>query len=343
VTVDTLRDSRTSPCEQYSLASRAIFRDDHGVAARVLIGLAIVAAARVASADPPHVVAIASDAGTCPSATDVTAALIAIFPDLQTAAPDDASAMHVELGARDHGLHVRAGDAERDFTGDDCAERARKAAVFVALVLAPPTVDVPAVVEPPAAAPTTVHKAFVASPSRSTTAPASTSPWLQLDVAAALEAAPRDTNNLVTGGGELGVFVGGEHFGAVATLAGLASTTMQVASSTASLTRAPASFGIRVRNRQDRVAVAADAALTTSLLVVRGLDAMVGTQSERLELGARVTARIELWAWSRVAVFAAAQLDVVPDTYELALPSGMAGTTPGWWIGGLIGATAGFP
>jgi hypothetical protein len=309
------------------------------VRVRVVIGMAIVIATRVAGADAPHAVAIASAAGTCPSSTDVTAALIAIFPDLQSAAADDASALHIELNPTEHGIHVRAGNAERDFTGDDCAERARKAAVFVALVLAPPTVDAPIdapVVEPPAAS--SVTRAAVVAPPHVDRA----WPWLQLDLAAAIETAPRDANDLYASGAELGVFIGAEHVGAIASIAALASSDMQVGSTAANLSRTPAAFGVRVRTRDGRIALAADAAVTTSLLVVRGLD-MYGAQSDRLELGGRVAARVEFWAWPRIAVFAAAQLDVVPDTYNLALPSGMVGTTPGWWLGGVIGATAGFP
>ncbi|HEY1552255.1 MAG TPA: hypothetical protein VGG28_30720, partial [Kofleriaceae bacterium] len=313
--------------------------DRRVVRASAVIGLAIIVAARSAGADAPRPVAIASDAGTCPSSTDVTAALNAIFPNLQTAAPDDATALHVALTAAEHGIHVRAGDAERDFTGDDCAERARKAAVFVALVLAPPTVDEPVAEPSEPSAPASVTRAAVVEPPRTHR----DSPWLQLDAGAAIEAAPRDANNLVTGGGQLGVFVGAEHVGAIATLSGLAPSDMQIASTRASLLRTPAAFGVRARMRDGRIALAADAALTTSLLVVRGLDAMVGAQSARLELGARVAGRVEFWAWPRIAVFAAVQLDVIPDTYDLALPSGTVGSTPGWWLGGVIGATAGFP
>ncbi|HEY3801294.1 MAG TPA: hypothetical protein VGL61_01755 [Kofleriaceae bacterium] len=314
------------------------------MSARVLIGLAIVAAARIAAADAPPVVAIAGDAGTCPTASDVAAALTAIFPNLETATPDDPAALHVELSPQGEGFHVRAGDVERDFTGGDCAERARKAAVFVALVLAPPTVEVPPdpVAAPSAAPGETSARAAVALPPVGPAAP-SGPPWLQLDVAAAIETAPRDANNLVAGGGELGVFIGGARVGAIATLSGLAPTDMQVGTTGAQLTRTPAAFGIRGRARSGRVGFAADAALTTALLTVRGLDPSYGAQSERFELGARVGARIEVWPWSRIAVFAAARLDIVPDTYELALPgAGMVGATPGWWIGGVIGVTAGF-
>ncbi len=312
---------------------------DDEVRARAFIGPAIVVAAHVAAhvaaADAPHAVAIASAAGTCPSSTDVTAALIAIFPDLQSA--DGAGALHVEVNATEHGIHVRAGTAERDFTGDDCAERARKAAVFVALVLAPPTVDDQ--VEPIAPiAPASLPRAAVVAPPHADRA----WPWLQIDLAAAVEAAPRDANDLYASGAELGVFIGAEHVGEIASISALASSDMQVGSSGASLSRTPAAFGVRVRTRDGHFGLAADAAVTTSLLVVRGLG-MYGAQSDRFELGGRAAARVEFWVVPTIAVFAAAQLDVVPDTYNLALPSGMAGTTPGWWLGGVIGATAGFP
>jgi hypothetical protein len=320
-----------------SRAPRASYH--HTVRTRAFIGFAIVLAtptvSRVAAADAPHAIAVASAAGACPSATDVTAALIAIFPDLRVAAPDDATALHVDLSATDHGIHVRAGSAERDFTGDDCAERARKAAVFAALVVAPPTVDVPA---EPIAEPARVTRSVDIAPPRRA---ARDWPWLQLDLAAALETAP-DINNLYSTGGELGVFVGGEHVGAVASVAALASSDLQAGSTVASLTRMPAAFGVRVRRRDGQIGVAADAAVTTSLLIVRGLGTY-GEQSDRFEVGGRLAARVEYWAWPRIAVFAAAQLDIVPDTYNLAAPSGMAASTPGWWVGGVIGATAGFP
>ncbi|HEX4454682.1 MAG TPA: hypothetical protein VH143_27670 [Kofleriaceae bacterium] len=308
------------------------------VRVRVVIGMAIVIVTRVAAADAPRPVAIASAAGTCPSSTDVTAALIAIFPDLQSAAADDATALHIELSATEHGMHVRAGNAERDFTGDDCAERARKAAVFVALVLAPPTVDAPVASAAEPSAPAVVTRAAVGAPPHAERA----WPWLQVDAAAAIETAPRDANDLYASGGELGVFVGAEHVGAIASVAALAASDMQVGSTVASLSRTPVALGVRVRTRDGRIGLAADAAVTTSLLVVRGLG-MYGAESDRFELGARAGARIEFWVVPGIAVFAAAQLDVVPDTYNLALPSGMAGTTPGWWLGGVIGATAGFP
>ena len=206
------------------------------------------------------------DAASCPTPAELAAELASIFPDLVVAG-GGGDELGVELAVGPDRIHVRAGASSATLPARESAPSARKIAVFVALALEPPTVDLP---EPAPVA------AVQAAPARRALA-TQASPSVQLDAAAAFEATPSASNGLAAAGGELGIFLGGEHIGAVVSITGLSPAQLTVPETTARLTRVPIAAGARARMRRGQLGLALEAGVAAALLVADGLDAMVGT------------------------------------------------------------------
>jgi hypothetical protein len=294
-----------------------------------LVVLGLTLAASPAAAD--HAIVVDGGSSGCPSVQAFSAALGEIIGDVRIVSGATAGALHVEISDEHTAYRIRVGATERAFTepANDCAERARKAAVFVALILEPPIVDL---AEPPTTALVAPRKPLPTKRPRLA---------LQLDVAAAIETA--SAWHLVSGGPALGMFVGSERVGAVLGVTAMSSNQIAIGGTTASLTRWPFVTGVRGRTTRGPLALALDGDLAISRVVAQGLDAMLGVRSTRWELGLRGVARIEYWPHRQFAVFADVQADGIPRPYHLVVPTagGVAGTMPRWWVGGVVGITTG--
>jgi hypothetical protein len=289
-----------------------------GTAALVLCLLLTTGAA---SAKVTHAVAVHGTASSCPSPEAFAAALRAIFPDVLIGSD---AGLRVELSDAGPAWHITAGAAERTFTDGEarCDERARNAAVFVALVLEPPQISLPTVPE--------VHATHVPSRDRLL--------MVQLEVGGLFETALKTANGLYSGGAQLRLFVGSRYVGAVVAVAGLSPTELELRGTRVRLTRVPFDIGLRGRYRLHKVDLALDGTLVMGLQNTKGLDPGLGVEENRLEIGFRVVAKVEYWALRRVAPFIALQTEVVPKPYDLVVPGlGVAGTTPQYWLGAVAG------
>jgi hypothetical protein len=268
-----------------------------------------------------HRVAVHGAESGCPSADSFAAELRTIFADVVIA---DDFGLRVELQDAGADYRVIAGGAERQFSDASrrCDERARKAAVFVALVLEPPQVDLPTVAAP---------AAIVAGPRRR---------WLaELEVGGLFDAAPRaDTNSLFAGGAQARLFAGARYVGAIVAVSGESPTELELRGARARLTRVPFDAGVRARLRRGKLDLGLDGSLVLAYQSSRGLDAALGVEQSRLEVGIRLAVKAQYWAWARVAPFLALQTEIIPRPYELVLPgAGVVGTTPQYWVGTVAG------
>jgi hypothetical protein len=250
---------------------------------------------------------------TCPSSVALAAALGAIFPDLEM---DGADALRVTVeeidGAR---YRVSAGTASREFvdTPRRCDERAKKAAVFVALELAPPMLST--------------------SPSR----PRTSRQGLQIELEAAgvYDSAPSAA--AYAGGGRLAIYLGTRHVGGALGIAGLSSMTLELMGARARLSRVPIDLSARGQLRLHRVGLALDLGLVVAPQITSGLDVPASRTEVRVEFGLRLACHVEVWL-GRVAPFAMIQTEYVPAPFNLTLPAGqVVGTTPSYFLGAEVG------
>ena len=222
----------------------------------------------------------------------------------------------------------RYADAARD-----CTERARVAAVFVALAMNPPSLEPP---RPPPVPPPAVQRPQpppAREPDRN---------WLSVGVAARLDGAVgggSDATSGATAGGELDVAFGKGAFGIAASAGVVTSTQNTIASVTVTQQRFPCSLSATFRRRASaHLEIGADlgAALTPFTLHGQGLDMTLPVT--RFDAGARLAVGLRVAAWPALAPFANLHVEYFPRTYEIAVaPLGNIGTTAPLQIGLSVG------
>jgi hypothetical protein len=68
------------------------------------------------------------------------------------------------------------------------------------------------------------------------------------------------------------------------------------------------------------------------------VDSPLGVENTRIELGLRIAATLDYETPSGVAPFLALQTELIPDPYNFVVPTtGVVGTTPRCWLGGIFG------
>jgi hypothetical protein len=227
-----------------------------------------------------------------------------------------------------------AGQAQR-FTeaARDCTERARMAAVFIALVLRPPVAPAPprvVVVAPPPPAP---------PPPPPPPPPRTTS--VGVAVAARVDAAAGGGSSASGGvgiGGEAQIYLGRRWLGLEATAGALSSTEAAFQTVRVRQQRFPCSLAAAARGRvasRLELSGAAGVALTPFTLNPEGL--RTPTPGTRLDVGARVAVGAH-WTGHALAPFAEAHAEWFPRTYTIAVtPLGAIGDTAPWQLGLSIG------
>jgi hypothetical protein len=295
---------------------------------QILVCSLVIGAASQAYAAPARTINLVGSPDGCPSHEEFAHALRAIFPDLRIPDTQHSDDMRVEVDDSGSRYRVAAGEEQREFVDPDrrCDERARHAAVFVALVLEPPFVRdaQPSVVE---------H----AEP-RSDRA-AERFPHVQLGIAGIIAAAPRsDSTGITTAGGQLQLFVGRRDVGAVVGVTALAPSTVQLEGVSARVTRVPFDLGVRGTMHRGRAALSLDAKLVVAMQVTRGVGTSLAQTQTRLEPGIAIATRFEFWGWKQSAPFAGLEVELVPRTYNLEWAGmGVVGTTPRYWLGVVAG------
>ena len=220
----------------------------------------------------------------------------------------------------------RYADATRD-----CAERARVAAVFVALAMNPLSLEAPRPSPP-------VPPVAIPSPPPP---PERERNWLSVGVAARVDGAVGGDNGAtagVTAGGELDVVVGRGSFGIEATAGVVTPTHNTIAAVEVNQQRFPCSLSAFFRRRAGahlELAAAVGAALTPFTLHGQGLDTTLPVT--RLDAGARVKLELRV-VGPTLEPFANVHVEYFPRTYEITVaPLGNIGTTAPLQIGLSVG------
>ena len=220
----------------------------------------------------------------------------------------------------------RYADAARD-----CAERARVAAVFVALAMNPPSL------EPPRAPPPLPPPAVQPPPP----APEREMSWLSVGVAARIDGAVgggNDATSGVTAGGELDVAFGRGSFGIEAGAGLVTSTQNRIGSVQVTQQRFPCNLSVAFRRRAGahlEMGAALGASLTPFTLHGQGLDMTLPVT--RFDAGARFALELRV-ARPALTPYASLHVEYFPRTYEISVdPLGNIGTTAPLQIGLAVG------
>ena len=222
----------------------------------------------------------------------------------------------------------RYADAARD-----CTERARVAAVFVALAMNPPSLE-PSRPPPPPPPPAVQQR-------QPPPAPEPDRSWLSVGVAARVDGAVgggSDATSGATAGGELDVALGKGSFGIEASAGVVTSTQNTIASVQVTQQRFPCSLSATFRRRASahlEIGAGLGAALTPFTLHGQGLDTTLPVT--RFDAGARLALELRV-ARTALAPFANLHVEYFPRTYEIAVaPLGNIGTTAPLQIGLSVG------
>jgi hypothetical protein len=269
----------------------------------------------------------------CPTREAVAAALspalVHIRPNVNPLPPD------LRLADLGDAFEVTAGGQVQRYADParDCTERARVAAVFVALAMNPLSLEAPTPlppIPPPAIRPPTPP----AEPE-----PART--WASFGLAARVDGAVgagSDATNGVSSGGEIAVAFGRGWFGIEATAGVVTPTQHTVAAVEVRQQRFPCSLSASVRRRAGahlEIGAALGAALTPFTLHGQGLDMTLPVT--RFDAGARAALELRV-AGPALSPFAKLHAEYFPRTYEISVaPLGDIGTTAPLQIGLSVG------
>jgi hypothetical protein len=263
----------------------------------------------------------AHEAGSAPAADD----------DVQLSTEDAGDTYRVSVNGRTRSYT----DAHRD-----CAERARVAAVFAALVLSSPSdADLESEAQP------TPSPAVIAKPPAPSVPVATVlrvRPWW-FDAAATAALAPGISGPPFEPGVELGfAYVPGDWGAAMGLRLPAVPSTLPLGDTTAHLLRTPLDLVGRWIVRAPPFSGALDAGAVLSLLRLRQAEDSGRSTQTRFEPGIRIATR---WQLENVGLTPYFELfsEVIPVRYQLGLePTGALGKTPGLWLGAAFGVSAHF-
>jgi hypothetical protein len=222
--------------------------------------------------------------------------------------------------------------------GRDCANRARIAALFVALAIDPADV-ISEPPPPPRAAPTPAATAVpVAAPAVEGVPPPR--PLARVDLGGAVDAGVGTDAAVAQGGLSLAAVIGRGRFAAVAGAVLLAPVDTDIAGVRIHQWRVPFFAGVRGHLDRQRVEPYAELGLEAAWLRERAPDLAAPASQDALEVG--VAASLGARLPTGVGPFAALRAELVPSPPEIfALPQGVLGRTPTIWLGLTAGLSLG--
>jgi hypothetical protein len=332
---DALRTGPQAPLAPFELCYRAGVRDRVPPTARLVAAfVCVIAGAGRATATEPELESLVVGPSMCPRPELVLAELATLLPPdrLSTRLRALTGAPAVELIDLGVPFQVIVGGRVREYRDEarDCTQRARVAAVFVAMTIDPASI---------AASPAPPPPVSIAAASA---APAPALPGARFDLAGAVDAGVIASDRVAQGGLELRVAGGRRPLAFVVGAIALWPVDTNVGGVRLHQWRLPVDAGVRFRFAEGRLAPYAELGVCAAVLSERALDLAAANSRTTIELGVRGALGFRVGA-SRFAPFAALRAELVPIPPEIyALPQGVAGHTPYLWIGASVGASLGF-
>ena len=303
-------------------------------------GAGVVLLAPAAGAAPPPSVRMVGEEASCPTPAQVVTVLRRLLPRTKVTAESGQPARE-DAAIADEGAQYRVTIAgqERSFVDGarQCAERARHAAVFVALVLDPPMIPEPSEPSPaPSSAPP-------AAPVPERPAAASRAPQLfppvDLTFGAIVQAAPAAGPRHAAVAGGLMAWVRAKQRGLHLALgAGVLRGALQYDGAAADAWWLPLHVAAGFNFRTERWEGGGEIGPNATLLSVIGRDLEQAQSQVRLEWGGRAAGFSRFWFSKNFALYLSGEALVRPWTYALLIdPQGQVGFTPVLWLGASAG------
>ncbi|MET0593419.1 MAG: hypothetical protein ABW133_12010 [Polyangiaceae bacterium] len=305
------------------------------VAACVL--LATFGPIAVVRADPPPILRIVGPDAACPTAKQVASLLERMLP--RTKIRTDAASGAAEAEVSDQGAQFRVvmGTQERSFDDGQrqCAERARHAAVFIAMVLDPPLIA-DAARESPAPPP-----AKTVDPPRPSVQPREAKWQWDATLGAVMLVTPEAEGRDTAFAQGVAAFVRGKRGWHLALGAGLLRGSLSFDSASASAWWVPIDFAGGFSTRAQAWELGGEVGPNVALLSIMGADLKDAERQFRLELGGRAAAWSRFWLSRQFAAFLSVEAVVRPFPHVLDIdPRGRVGDMPAIWVGGSAGIAA---
>jgi hypothetical protein len=268
--------------------------------------------------------------GSCPSAEQVSATLAPLLGSLAPGRLVEGATRVDDLGDR---FDVAAAGQTRQYVdaARDCSERARVAAVFIALALNPP------------AAPT-VPRVDARPLAERPASEAIGSPWwARLALGGRIDQSPTAEGRSsppVSLGGELGAVFGKRALGVAVAAGVLAPTVVSFGAVPVREQRFPFRVAAALRHKiVGPFELAGDLGVSFALLRLRGEDLDTIEPATRLDVGGRAGVELSLSSpASSWAPFVALHLEYFPRPYEFEVgPLGRVGSTNHLWVGASAG------
>ena len=294
--------------------------------------LAAVAPASAAESQPaPSEGLVIEAAGQCPAREAVVAALLPVLGEEAMRTTAGASRVS-DLGDR---FEVTVLGQTRQYpdAARDCTERARVAAVFIALAVRPPVFAPPAPPPPPPV----VRAVAPAPPPPAPPAAA----WRSVAVGARFDGGPGDRSPTLAAGAELRAALGLHAFGVVATAAILAPTERELSSVAVHEQRFPCSVAFTARRELARFEVAAALGLALVPFTLHADGLATSDPATRFDAGGRLALEVRLPLFARrLAPFVDVHAEYFPRAYAIDVdPLGSVGSTDKLWLGATVGAS----
>jgi hypothetical protein len=270
--------------------------------------------------------------GSCPSAEAVSATIAPLLASLAARRWPEGTVRVDDLGDR---FEVAAAGQTGQYVdaARDCSERARVAAVFIALALNPPAAPTTPRVEAPLPA---------AAPEAEAVGSAW---WVRLALGGRIEHSPTDdgrSSPAASVGAELGAALGRSAFGMSVAGGVLAPTVVTFGSVPVREQRSPFRVAAVVRHKVgSRFELGGDLGLSLVLLRLRGENLDTVEPATRLDVGGRAALALTLWPLaSSWAPFLAVHGEYFPRPYEFEVgPLGRIGSTNRLWLGASAGVS----
>jgi len=309
----------------------------------IVLAASVVSSAPAALAAPPPSVRMVGEETACPTPAQVVTVLRRLLPRTKVTA-ESGPAAPADAAIKDEGSQYRVSIAgqEREFVDNarQCAERARHAAVFVALVLDPPMIPEPsdappAPPAPPAAAPPSLPPAErAATPSRAP--PTFTA--LDLSLGAILQVAPSAGERRTTVASGVMAWVRAKRGFHLALGAGVLRGAFEFDGVVADAWWVPIHLAAGMGFESDRWELGAELGPSVGILSVLARDLPQAQNQIRLEWGVRAAGFSRLWFSKNIALHLSGEALVRPSRYALLIdPEGQVGLTPVLWLGGSAG------
>jgi hypothetical protein len=295
------------------------------------ISIAVVLQVGTVHAGPRATLGVAGDEHACPSPSQVATVLRSLLRETNVVTTKSASSSD-DVSLSDDGSQFRVTVAGRSREFDDaqrdCTERARHAAVFVALVLDPPLVADPIVesAPPPAEKP--------AAPIVSSREHAA----IDLELGSFFQASPAaaERSAALAGGVEMRGRWGQRIY--VAGGVGASPGSLRFADIDTRAWWFPIDLAVGAAYRSSSFEVAGDFGPSMTVLSIAAENLTRATNNVRLDLGARLSLGARFWLSEKIALSVSTQGTFIPRPYRLVIEGeGDVGATPGVWWGGTIG------